>query len=157
MEHARYALSLQVPHAMTPDNGQVLRLAPGPAEVVDEVPTGRLYLDGDVLTPEGAGGLWERRKIAWNGYVSVSVVLGTKQVVEGPAIMARGFSEPDGRAADESLEALDEAAELAVRQLKKAEFNDDEAVERVVSRAVRRAAETTFGKKPLVDVMVHRV
>jgi ribonuclease J len=157
VEHARYAMSLQVPFALTPNNGDVIRLAPGPAQMIDEAPTGRLYLDGEILTPEGAGGLWERRKIAWNGYVAVSVVLGPKQVVEGPTVVVKGYSEPDGRPADESLEALDEAAEAALRGMKKAEFGDDEAVERVLTRAVRRAAEGVFGKRPLVDVIVHRV
>ena len=74
------------------------------AAVIDEVPTGRLYLDGETLTPEGAGGLWERKKIAFNGYVGVSVAIGKGGVSDGPVIMARGFSEPDGRPADESLE-----------------------------------------------------
>ncbi len=32
MEHARFAKSLQVPQAITPDNGHIIRLAPGPVE-----------------------------------------------------------------------------------------------------------------------------
>jgi ribonuclease J len=157
MEHARYALSLQVPLALTPNNGDVIRLAPGSPQQIDEVPTGRLYLDGQTLTPEAAGGMWERKKIAWNGYVGISVVLDAKKLVDGPVVVVKGFSEADGRPADESLEALDEAADTAMRSLKKAEWNEDEAVERVLTRAVRRAAEQTFGKRPLVDVVIHRI
>jgi ribonuclease J len=157
MEHARYALSLQVPQALTPNNGDVIRLAPGTPQQIDEVPTGRLYLDGQTLTPEGAGGMWERKKIAWNGYVGISVVLDANKLVDGPVVVVKGFSEADGRPADESLEALDEAADAAMRSLKKAELGEDEAVEKVLTRAVRRAAEQTFGKRPLVDVVIHRL
>jgi ribonuclease J len=156
MEHARYAKSLQVPEAITPNNGDVIRLAPGPVEIIDEAPSGRLYLDGETLTPEGAGGLWERKRIAINGYVGVSVVI-SKGAGEPPAVVARGFSESDGRAADESLEALDEAAEAAFGKLSKAERADDEKIERAMVKAVRRACEITFGKRPLVDVTIHRV
>jgi ribonuclease J len=157
MEHARYALSLQVPQALTPNNGDVIRLAPGSPQQIDEVPTGRLYLDGQTLTPEAAGGMWERKKIAWNGYVGISVVLDAKKVVDGPVVVVKGFSEPDGRPADESLEALDEAADTAMGTLKRAEWAEDGAVEKALTRAVRRAAEQTFGKRPLVDVVIHRI
>jgi ribonuclease J len=50
--HARLALSLQVPQAVVVQNGQMLRLAPGRAEIVDEVPSG-----GFIWT----AGCWSRR------------------------------------------------------------------------------------------------
>jgi ribonuclease J len=157
MEHARYAKSLQVPEAITPDNGDVIRLAPGPVEVVDQVPAGRLHVDGQVLTSDKAGGMWERKKMAYNGHISVSVVIAKGKIEDGPTVVARGFSEPDGRPADESLEPIDEAAEDAMAGLKRADFGDDEKIEKALTRAVRRSAEVHFGKRPLVDVTIHRI
>ncbi|HEV7692118.1 MAG TPA: ribonuclease J [Hyphomonadaceae bacterium] len=157
MEHARFAKSLQVPEAITPDNGDVIRLAPGPVELIDQVPAGRLHVDGQVLTSDKAGGMWERRKMAYNGHLAVSLVISKGRVEDGPIIVARGFSEPDGRPADESMEPIDEAAEAAIDALKKADFNDDEKIERVLTKAVRRAAEVNFGKRPLVDITIHRI
>ncbi len=157
MEHARFALSLQVPQAITPDNGDVIRLAPGPVEVIDQVPAGRLHVDGQVLTSDKAGGMWERRKMAYNGHLTVSIVVAKGRVEDGPMIVARGFSEPDGRPADESMEPIDEAAESAIDNLKKGDLADDEKIERALTKAVRRAAEISFGKRPLVDVTIHRI
>lgn len=157
MEHARFARSLQVPEAVTPDNGQIVRLAPGPVEIVDEAPTGRLFVDGAILTPEGAEGLAERRRIAWNGYIGVSVVIPATGAIDAPQLCARGLSEPDGSAADGSLQSVDEAADEALSTLSKADRSDDAKVERVLVRAVRRAAEITFGKRPVVDVFIHRL
>ena len=157
MEHARFARSLQVPEAITPDNGDIIRLAPGPVEVIDQVPAGRLHVDGEVLTSDKAGGMWERKKMAYNGHLAVSVVIAKGRVEDGPIIVARGFSEADGRPADESLEPLDEAAENAIEQLKRGDFGDDEKIEKALTRAVRRAAEQHFGKRPLVDVTIHRI
>jgi ribonuclease J len=156
-EHARFALSLQVPEAITPDNGDVIRLAPGPVAIIDQVPAGRLHVDGEVLTSDKAGGMWERKKMAYNGHLSVSIVLAGNKVEDGPIVVARGFSEPDGRPADESMEPIDEAAEAAISGLKKAELSDDEKIERVLTKAVRRTAEIEFGKRPLVDITIHRV
>ncbi len=157
MEHARFAKSLQVAEAVTPDNGQMIRLAPGPVAVVDEVPSGRLYLDGVTLTPEGAGGLWERKRMGWNGHITVSVVISKGKVEDGPTVVVRGYSEEDGRPADESLEPMDEAAETALQNLSKSDLGDDEKVERVLTRAIRKVSETAFRKRPLVDVTIHRI
>ncbi len=45
-EHARFARELQVPRAIVATNGQMLRLAPGEPEIVDETPSGRLISTG---------------------------------------------------------------------------------------------------------------
>lgn len=157
LEHAAYARSLQVPEAVTPRNGDMIRLAPGPAKVVDEVPSGRLLLDGDLLLPEGAGGLFERRKIAQTGTLCIAVALDADgEIEDGPYTLARGLSEPDGRLAEGSLDQIDEALEEAIESMKPRERRSDEAVERVMERAARKTAERIFGKRPVMDILVLR-
>ena len=157
MEHARFARSLQVPESITPDNGDVIRLAPGPVEVIDQVPAGRLHVDGDIITSDKAGGMLERRKMSANGHLGVSLLIARGRLEDGPVVVARGLSEPDGRPADESLDPIDEAAVAALEGMKRSELEDDERLEKILSRAVRRAAEQQFGKRPLVDITIHRI
>ncbi len=158
LEHAAYAKSLQIRQAVTPRNGDLIRLAPGRAQIIDEVPTGRLFLDGNRLVPEQAEGMSERLKLSRTGALTVALVLDDAgYVMDGPVVTARGLSETDGRAADESLDALDEVAENALNNMKKAQRSDDVQVERVVFRAVRKAAEATFGRRPVIDVIILRV
>ncbi|MEO0714141.1 MAG: ribonuclease J [Pseudomonadota bacterium] len=157
LEHARYAKSLQVPQAVCPRNGDMVRLAPGDADIIDTVPNGRLILDGNHMMPLDSAGLADRQRLSRYGYLHASVVLDEDgDVIDGPLVTARGLSERDGRAADESLEDLDEAGEDALSRLKRRDRLDDEAVERVVGRAVRKAAERAFGIKPVIDVTVLR-
>ena len=47
-EHAAFARAQGVPEVVRARNGTVVRLAPGRAEIVDDVPVGRLYKDGDI-------------------------------------------------------------------------------------------------------------
>lgn len=158
VEHAAYAKSLQVGQAVTPRNGDLIRLAPGEAKIVDTVPNGRLYLDGNRLVPAESEGLRERRGLSQWGYVSVAVAIDESgDLVDGPLIAARGLSEIDGRVADESLMDIDEAAEDAINTLKRKKRLDDEEVERTLVRAVKKSCERTFGRKPIVDVSVLRV
>lgn len=157
MEHAAYAKSLQVSQAITPRNGSLVRLAPGKPEILDEVPSGRLMLDGARLVPEGAEGLIERRRLSYSGVILATLCLdGSGNIVDGPVIAVKGLSEADGRTADESLEPLEEAATRAIEELKRKDRSDDEAVERAVGRALRKACHVEFGLKPLIEVIVLR-
>ena len=158
VEHAAYAKSLQVSEAVTPRNGDLIRLAPGPAATIDNVPNGRLFLDGSRLVPADSEGIRERRALASWGYVSVAIAIDENgEVSDGPLLTARGLSEPDGSNADESLIDVDDAVEEAVNGMKRRKRLDDEEVERVLARAVKKACERTFGRKPIVDVSVLRV
>lgn len=157
LEHARYALDLQVPLAVAPRNGELVRLAPGDPEIIDVVPAGRLILDGDKLVPEGSGALTERIRLSEFGYLHVSVAIdGDGSVIDGPLVSARGLAEADGRLADESLDTLDEAAEAALSRVKARDMDDDDAVERAIGRGIKKAAEKLFGRRPLIDVTVLR-
>src|SRR5690242_7840224 len=63
VEHAALARGCQVPETVVAPNGSLVRLAPGPAEIVDHVHAGRLARDGDIVVPLGGVGLQERRKL----------------------------------------------------------------------------------------------
>ena len=157
MEHATFAKSLQVPNAVTPRNGSLVRLAPGKAEITDLVPSGRLFLDGDRLVPEGAQGIDERRKLSFSGILFATLTLDDSgDVLDGPVVIAKGLSESDGRIADESIEPLEIAAEDAIGRMKKRDRMDDDAVERAVGRALRKACLNTFGHRPIIEVIVLR-
>ncbi len=157
LEHADYAKSLQVSEAVTPKNGDVIRLAPGRAKIVDEVPTGRLLLDGNRLIPENSQGIQERRRLAFAGHVTVAICFDDNaDIVDGPEVFVRGYSETDGRKLDETIDAFDEAAENAIDGLKRKARLDDETVERSLIRALRKVGERELGKRPLIDVSILR-
>jgi ribonuclease J len=58
--------------------------------------------------------------------------------------------------AEESLDVLDEAAVSALSGLSRKDRNDDEAIERVMGRALRKACNVNFGLKPMIEVVVLR-
>jgi ribonuclease J len=144
-EHARLAKSLQVPEALVPQNGQLYRLAPGPAELIDEVPSGRIHLDGRVLVSEGEGLAKARRAMACAGLIAITLVLdGKGRAMAEPAILIEGIPEP-------VHEAIRVAVEDLVRRHKRGEAAD---LAENVRRAARRAAHDAWGKKPVTRVAV---
>jgi ribonuclease J len=82
LEHAAFARDLQVPQTVAPRNGDMVRLAPGRAEVIDEVPSGRIYIDGGFLTPRDGEPLRERRIAASSGVLHAALVLVAHKVLQ---------------------------------------------------------------------------
>ncbi len=157
-EHVKLALELQVPEAIGPQNGDLVRLAPGTAAIIDEVPSGRLYVDGANIVPAEDEALKDRRRLAAEGAVHVTLAIGAKNaIVAGPTISVRGISMADEEDFELALEELQEAAEAAFQRLKRDERDDDDVVEGALMRAVRKAAQTLWRKRPLVDVSVLRL
>jgi ribonuclease J len=145
--HARLALSLQVPQAVVVQNGQMLRLAPGRAEIVGEVPSGRMYMDGRVLVEEGKGHARGRRALAFAGMIAITVALDSKGRVAGePAVLLEGIP-------DQIHAPVREAVEGALRH-HRSKRGDDEALRETVRRAARRAASDAWGKKPVTRVEI---
>jgi ribonuclease J len=158
MAHADLARSLQIPEAVAPRNGDMVRLAPGPAAIVDETPNGRLYVDGDAILPADAEPIRDRVRLADSGYVMIALCIDARgKIKAGPDVRARGLSEKDGAPAEGRLEQLADVAEDAYGRLKGPQRVDEEAAEAAIVRAVRRAAGRIFGKNPMVDVVVMTV
>jgi len=158
MEHAAFARDLQVPQQVTPRNGDMVRLAPGRAEIIDEVPAGRLFVDAGVLTPENGEALRERRHAAFNGVVAVSVVLdGRGKIASGPQVRALGLPTEDEEHLDEVLEELADEAEAAIKRLKGDESEFDDGIEKAISRAVKKASQRIWGRRPVVETTVLRI
>ncbi|MDB5417676.1 MAG: metallo-beta-lactamase family protein [Phenylobacterium sp.] len=158
LEHAAFARDLQVPQQVTPRNGDMVRLAPGRAEIIDEVPSGRLYVDAGVLTPENGEALRERRHAAFNGVVTVSVALdGRGQIVSGPQVRALGLPTDEDYPLEDVLDDLAEEAEKALGRLKGPERELDDAIETALSRAVKKASQRIWGRRPVVETTVLRI
>lgn len=157
LEHAALAKELQVPETLVIENGDMVRLAPGTAEVVDEVPSGRVVMDGDVLVPSWDAGIQERRRLSFAGAVFVSVALNEKGAVRGdPEIRLIGLPERDNygvRFDERAYDALDSALD----QLPQRKRKDEAQVAEYLRRAIRGAIRKDWGKKATVEVIVIRV
>ena len=141
-EHARLARELQVPNAIVALNGQMVRLAPGAPEIVDEAPAGRLHLDGDLLVHEEDGFAKSRRALSFAGFIGITLVLDRKgRVAADPVLHMEGIP-------DAVVEPVTEAVSNALN----GKPRNGEDLKEQVRIAARRAANDVWGKKPVVRV-----
>ena len=146
-EHARLARSLQVPQAVVVQNGDMLRLAPGRAMVIDEVPWGRIYMDGRVMTEADEGLTRHRRAMAFAGFIGITLALDGKNRIAGePSFFFEGVPENVQEPVRDAV-----AATVKRHNPKRA---DEEDLKEQVRRAGRRAANDAWGKKPVTRVEI---
>src|ERR1700722_12821277 len=93
-EHAELARRAGVPQVLVCRNGDLVRLAPGPAEIIGEIPSGRLYKDGSLLIEAESRTVAARKKLSFAGIVSVALALSENGVlVADPELELVGLPE----------------------------------------------------------------
>lgn len=154
--HAELAKACQVPNSIIPTNGQIIRLAPGAAEVVGEVQFGQWGLDGKTLRQMGQGAMKDRRKIGFTGAAVVTIVLDRGgRLLKEPQMTLMGIVD-DHELEDLALQAGAIIADAVEGMSKSSRLNDTE-VTKVASQALRKCMNEMHGKKPMTEVHVVRV
>ena len=151
LRHVEFAEASGIGETLMAENGDLIRLAPGPAQIVDEMPAGRLHVDGKLIVPAIEGPARFRRKLSFAGIVVVSLVIDAKgTLVSDIEIVADGL--PAGL--DEKLKA---AADEAYESMPRPRLQNDGTIIETVRTAIRRAADAEWGKKPICQVLLHRL
>jgi ribonuclease J len=154
VEHAALARTCQVPETVVAPNGTLVRLAPGPAEIIDHVHVGRLARDGDNVIPLDGEALRERRKLLWNGAAAATLVIDKQgKAKANPVVSLRGIDDEEGELAEAIVAGLQEM----LADLSPAERRDDGRIQEAAGQAVRRVVRAHLGKKPLTDVHIVRI
>jgi ribonuclease J len=153
--HAELAKTCQVKQAIVGENGTMTRLAPGPAEVIDHVSTGRLTLDGDRLVRVEDEYVRRRTRSLFNGSAVVTVIVDEDGTVIGePQFTTTGLF-VDGESDDLYEEARD-AVFSGVSKLKAKSRLHDVEVKEAIRVAVRRVFRQV-DKRPVTDVHLVRI
>ena len=156
-EHAKLARAAGVKDVLSIRNGDMVRLAPGPAQVIDEAPVGRLFRDGRLLVPAEDGPVRERRALAFAGIVAVGLaVSGRGELLAEPEVALDGVPSADvtGRSMQDIVR---DAVDGTLRSIPPNRRKDAGAVREAVRRAVRSAVEDAWGKRPIAKILLTQV
>ena len=154
--HAELARLTGVPveRIVLAEDGVVVDLVDGKAEIVGTVPCGYVFVDGLEVGDVGESTLKDRRILGDEGFISVTLAVDsvTGKIAGGPEISARGFS--DDRAAFDPVKALIEA------ELDRAAGEgvaDAHQIAQSVRRLVGRWVSDTYRRRPMIIPVVVEV
>ena len=155
LAQARLAEQCQVPRTVVTRNGEMVKLAPGPALPIGEVRVGRLVVDGTQLIAASSEAIKSRQRLVFNGAALASLVLDRNgKLVAPPQVTVPGLGDNESddlgvRLAERVTEALDE---LSARDRR-----DDDAVREAARLALRRSLKAWHGKRPVIEIHLVRI
>ena len=154
-EHAKVATACGVNEVVVGENGSIVRLSPGPAQIIANATAGRLVLEGNRLVEMGSELISGRTRALYNGAALVTVAVnGTKLQADDVQVSSIGLVD-EGE--ESLLRMVQNAVVAAVQALPKKARDDDDTLREAIRLAVRRCFRQIFDKRPVTHVHLVRI
>ena len=153
-EHAKLARAAGVPKVLICRNGDLVKLGPDEVGIIEELPSGRLYKDGNIIEDSKSRAVVERRRMGFAGCAFVALAMDEKgELADDPEIELIGI--PEKNMAGETIDDIVfDAVVSTIEGLPRARRRDPDALAESVRRTVRASVNEHWGKKPLCFVHV---
>jgi ribonuclease J len=153
-EHAKFARSLQVPMAIEPYNGAVLRISGDSPQIVGEVESGYMAIDGNTILDIDSPVIRMRRRMQDAGIIHVALAVDRDYtLVAEPGIAAPGSLDAENDA--DLIDAIKDELEDTMDSLPDKVTEDK--VKQAVRTTIRRIFKREVGKKPIILVELLKV
>ncbi len=129
------------------EDGVVVDMVDGLAEIVGQVPVGHVYVDGLSVGDVGESTLSDRLILGEGGFISISLAVDatTGRAVSSPEVSGRGFSD-DPSALSEAARLVDKTLdELAAEGI-----TETHRIAQAVRRVVGRWVSETYRRRPMI-------
>ena len=134
------------------EDGWVIDLVDGKAEVVGAVECGLLYVDGKTVGKITDEDLHDRRVLAEEGFISIFCVVDENgRVTVGPEIRARAFAEED-----HVFDAVKPMIERALAEAAGEGVRDTYALQQVIRRTIGTWVNKAHRRRPMIIPVVIR-
>ncbi|MCQ9676119.1 ribonuclease J [Corynebacterium sp. BF-R-2] len=129
-------------------NGVVVDLRNGRAEVVGQLPVGNLYVDGVSMGDVDADTLADRTNLGAGGVVSITCVIDnrTSRLLEHPTVSTTGFSDDDRGIVPEVAEMV----ENSMNDLAAEGENDTYRMVQKIRRKVAKLMSSKYKREPVI-------
>ena len=157
MEHINFAKEMQVPYPVQIENGDIVQIYPGnEPHVVDKAPVGRMYIDGNISISEDSQSLKERKNLANNGYLEVTIIINNKgKVIKKPIFSFRGL--PIENQNDDFIFDLEDEIKKTSRTFSLNSTKQENILKEELKKNCRKLIKEKTGKKPYTNINLVRV
>ena len=155
-EQINFAKEMKIQFQTLVENGDIVKIHPGKKpEIFDKAPSGRLCVDGTISTVDDSFFIKERKNIANNGLIDITlVVLPNGQVDENASISLFGLPIIDTE--DFKFEIKKELFKV-VKTFSFKNIKQEENIIDVLKKSCRKFSKQKTGKKPLTNINIVRI
>ena len=157
MEHINFAKEMQVPYPVQIENGDIVQIYPGEKpHVIDKAPVGRMYVDGNISISEDSQSLKERKNLANNGYLEVTIIINDKgKVIKKPIFSFKGL--PIESQNEDFIFDLEDEVKKTSRTFSLNNTKQENILIEELKKNCRKLVKEKTGKKPYTNINLVRV
>lgn len=135
-------------------NGNMATLLPNGPQIIDEIPAGRLYRDGEFILEDDTA-IRTRRQISNIGTVTVSLMVDKAGSLIGDPVWTE-LGLPNDEESGELEEVIESAVDSVFKSIPPKHRRELPKLQEALRRSVRAAIRDYWGKKPIVNIHLLR-
>ena len=155
-EQINFAKEMNVPYPVEVENGDIVKIYPvNKPYVYDKAPSGRLCVDGNISIGEDSSFIKERKNLANNGFIDVTIMINNKgNLHHKPIVYLAGIPVVEK---DDFLYGLDEEIKKITRTFSLKNINQQKNLIDGLKKTCRKYSKEKTGKKPITNINLVRI
>ena len=155
-EHVSFAKEMQIPKTLLIENGDIIKLLPGDApQIIDKAPSGRIYLDGSINVETDSQSIKDRKNLAINGYLEITLLVSNNGKIKKPIISFRGI--PENQNNEPFIFDMEDEIFNICRTFSIESKNQQKNLIETIKQNCRRIVREKTGKKPFTNINIARI
>ena len=155
-EHINFAKEMQIPFNLKVENGNIIQISKNQKpQIIDQAPTGKIYLDGNVAVSLDSSSIKERKNISVNGLLEITLIISSNGKIKKPVVSYRGIPED---AVNETFKFdLEDEITKTCKSFAVNNFKQEKNLIDTIKQNCRKIVREKTGKRPYTNVNIARV
>ena len=155
-EHINFAKEMQIPFNLKIENGNIIKITKNQKpEIIDQAPTGKIYLDGNIAVSLDSSSIKERKNISINGLLEITLIISNNGKVKKPVISFRGI--PEEEVGETFKFDLEDEITKTCKSFSLANFKQEKNLIDAIKQNCRKIIKEKTGKRPFTHVNIARI
>ena len=155
-EHISFAKEMQIPFNLKIENGNIIQISKDQKpKIVDQAPTGKIYLDGNVAVSLESPSIKERKNISVNGLLEITLIISSSGKIKKPVISYRGI--PEEEISETFKFDLEDEISKTCKSFAINNFKQEKNLAETIKQNCRKIVKEKTGKRPFTNVNIARV
>ena len=155
-EHISFAKEMQIPFNLKVENGNIIKISKDQKpRIIDQAPTGKIYLDGNVAVSLESSSIKERKNISINGLLEITLIISNNGKVKKPVISFRGI--PEEEVSETFKFDLEDEITKTCKSFAVTNFKQEKNLIDTIKQNCRKIVKEKTGKRPFTNVNIARV
>ena len=155
-EHINFSKEMQIPFNLKVENGNIIKISKNQKpEIIDQAPTGKVYLDGNVAVSLDSSSIKERKNISVNGLLEITLIITSNGKMKKPVVSYRGI--PEEEVSETFKFDLEDEITKTCKSFAINNFKQEKNLIDTIKQNCRKIIKEKTGKRPFTNVNIARI